>query len=666
MCFLSLRAFGAEDGTGASAAEPVLVSDSSGTLGRVEGHAPVPIATAPPATVVVEAPRTAEGIAPSAAQEHLDLEPFTARAVHTADVLGRVPGVDVMRYGGVGQGSYVRIRGSTPAQVLVVVDGVRMNPVAGGGTDLDSVPLELLDSVDVVRGAGAARYGADALGGVVVFRSAPSRTGVAAAVTGGSEGNARAAVSAITHAGKWLFDASARHERAPETFRYRDDYRDASITRENVGSRAFGGAAGARGRVVGGELALRLWGTTLEAGAPGLSEQPTPAASRAENRVTAVMRWDQVVTHTDRTVWSLDASSRAESRRYDNPRGFLGAGPVHSASTSTAQSAGASVRRAFGNLLLSGGADVRDERIEDRDVGRHARQVGGARTSVSLFAGDGLVEIDGALRVEAASGAGNSGDARGLTPLPSLGIALRGAWWTARAHGGRSFRLPTFTELYLPESETAGGNPRLQPEDAWSGDAGISVCAGDARRFGASLEVTVFETLLDEAIVFAPVSGHRFEPVNTGPSWFYGVETAGVLMLPWSSSLRGTWTRTESYREATGEPLPLRPRDRVTGRISSRPLDGPVELFAEGTWASGAYADFFGNLAVPDGKVLGGGLTLAPSRGRFAGLAMTAEATNITGADVRDALFFPQPGRAFWLTVRWRGQVRPTSQESSP
>jgi outer membrane receptor protein involved in Fe transport len=266
--------------------------------------------------------------------------------------------------------------------------------------------------------------------------------------------------------------------------------------------------------------------------------------------------------------------------------------------------------------------------------------------------------------VEAASGAGNSGDAGALTPLPSAGIAVRGRWWTARAHGGRSFRLPTFSELYLPESETSGGNPDLEPEDAWSGDAGVSVCAGDTRRFGASLEVTAFETLLDEAIVFAPVGGHRFEPVNTGRSWFYGLETAGVLLLPWSSSVRGTWTRTESYREATGEPLPLRPRDRVTGRVASRPAGGPVEIFAEGTWSSGAYADFFGNLAVPDGKVLGGGLTLAPTRGPLDGLAVTAEATNITGADVRDALFFPQPGRAFWLTVRWRGRARPLSQEN--
>lgn len=644
--FLSFSAYGEEeDGTGASA-----VAATTTTAAAV--------------TVIVQTARPAEGIAPTAAQDHLELESWTARASHTADVLGRMPGVDVIRYGGAfGQGSFVRIRGSTPAQVLVVVDGVRMNPVAGGGADLDSVPLELLESVDVVRGAGAARYGADALGGVVVFRTEPTRTGVAASATGGSTGNARAAASVVTHAGEWLVDASARHERSPETFRYRDDYRGEFRDRENVAARGFGGAAGARGRAGRGALAARLWGTTLAAGSPGLSEQPTREATRGEERVTAVMRWDGE-EGTDSAVWSFDASTRFESMRYDNPVGYLGGDPVHSASAGTSNAASASVRRAFagGSVLLAGGADARDERIDDRDIGRRVRQVGGARANASVFFAEGLVEVDGAMRVEAASGAGDTP----VTPLPSAGAALRGAWWTVRAHGGRSFRLPTFTELYLPESETAGGNDDLKPEDAWSGDIGVSVCAGDEKRFGASLEVTAFETLLDEAIVFAPVAGHRYEPVNTGRSWFYGLETAGVVMLPWSTSVRGTWTRTESHREATGEPLPLRPRDRVTGRMASRPLDGPVELFAEGTWASGAYADFFGNLAVPDGRVLGGGLTLSVERGALAGFAVTAEATNVTDADVRDSLFFPQPGRAFWLTLRWRGMARPKLQETSP
>lgn len=653
--FLPFSAFGEEeDGTGASGEVEVLVVDTASS----SVAAPV----APPVTILVETARPAEGVAPSATQDHLDLTPWTARASHTADVLERVAGVDVTRYGGAfGQGSFVTIRGSTPAQVLVIVDGVRMNPVAGGGADLDSVPIELLESVDVVRGAGAARYGADALGGVIVFHTQPGQAGVSASATAGSHGNARMSASAVTRAGGWLVDASAKHEQSPQTFRYRDDYRDELRDRRNVGARGFGGAAGARGPAGGGTLAMRLWGTTLAAGSPGLSEQPTTEASRGEERLTGVLRWEGE-EYEDAGVWSFDASSRFESQRYDNPVGFLGGDPVHSASAGTSHTAGVALRRRFGRVLLAGGADARDERIDDRDVGGHVRRVGGGRGSASLFFGDGLVELDGALRLEAASGAGDTP----VTPLPSAGIAVRGSWWTARAHGGRSFRLPTFTELYLPESETAGGNPDLKPEDAWSGDAGISVCAGNEKRLGASLDVTVFETLLDEAIVFAPVSGHRYEPVNTGKSWFYGVETAGVVMFPWSTSVRGTWTRTESYREATGEPLPLRPRDRVTGRVASRPLDGPVELFAEGTWASGAYADFFGNLAVPDGDVLGGGLTLSLARGPLAGLAVTAEATNLTDADVRDAVFFPQPGRAYWLTVRWRGLARPDHQENTP
>lgn len=633
----------AEEGKGASA----LVAGTGGTASASASGVPAVVETH-----VVEATRPVDGVVASAAQEHVDLRSYAARAVHTGDVLERVPGVDVQSFGAIGQGSFVRIRGSTPAQVLVLVDGVRMNPIAGGGADLDSIPIELLDSVDVVRGAGAARWGADALGGVISFRTDPRRAGVAATATGGSTGSARVSASAIAGAGGWLFDATARHERAPETFRYLDGLRDEYRTRRNVDAQAVGAAAGARGAIAGGELVVRAWGTTLAAGAPGLSEHPTEEAHREEERVTGIARWEGASGGDAGTAWTLESSARAESMLYENPRPLLNTGTVRSRSRSTSVSAGAGVRHRVGTaLLLSAGADAREERIDDLGFGKKTRQVAGGRASAALLLFGGRLELDAAMRAETATGAGDVG----LTPLPSAGAVVRGEGWEIRAHGGRSFRLPTFTELHLPEMETAGGNPDLEPEDAWSGDAGFALETSREARHGASLEVTAFETLVDDAIVFAPVAAHRFKPVNTGRSWFYGVELAAGLRLPWASAARMSWTRTESWREETREPLPGRPRDRILASIGSHPLGGPVAVFAEAAWVSESYVDFFGNLAVPAGSQLAAGATVAPRRGSLSGFALTLEATNLTDADVRDALFFPQPGRAFWVTLRWRG-----------
>src|SRR5207245_1817314 len=83
------------------------------------------------------------------------------------------------------------------------------NPLAGGGADLDLVPLELVGAVDVLRGAGASRFGADALGGVVSFRSTAKE---GATIAGDSNGGERASAAATAARGGWLLDAAAREE----------------------------------------------------------------------------------------------------------------------------------------------------------------------------------------------------------------------------------------------------------------------------------------------------------------------------------------------------------------------------------------------------------------------------------------------------------------------
>ncbi len=585
-----------------------------------------------PTTIVVEEARR-EGPA-TASVTSVDLAPFTTRAARTPDVLDRLAGVDVLSYGGSGQGSYVRLRGSTAAQVLVLVDGVRVNPVSGGGADLDSIPLELLDRVEVTRGAGASRWGADALGGVVSFRSDPAEGRAGATVTAGSFGSVRSSAFAAGTARGWRGDLALRQDEGAERWRYHDDLRGEVRTRENVGSRALGGSLGARGPVAGGELAFRAWGTTLAAGAPGLTEFPTPRARRVEERGVALLRWE-------REDLLVDASRRVESTRYRNPDPILGDDPIDVATRGAATSASIVLRRAPAeSARITAGADVRHESLLDRDAGRRERLVAGAhgevwraigRRAEATFA----VRLDGLERDEGMSWA----------PLPSAGIAFHpGAAWTLRAHGGRAQRVPTFLELWLPNMETVGGNPDLVPEDAWTADAGVTWAPGPV-----AIETSAFATRLTESIFFAPVSPYRFAAVNGGPSTLMGAEAGIDARLPADVTLSASWTHLESRRDETGKPLPGRPRDRLAARASWR-ATSRLEAFADATWSSAAYADFFGNLQVPAGEVAGAGFTAdLPS-----GVAVTVEATNLTDSDVRDARYFPQPGRTFWLTVSWR------------
>lgn len=94
-----------------------------------------------------------------------DIESSTATDLTT--LLRQESGVEVAQTGGLGAQSAIRIRGSESDQVLVLVDGVRVNSVTTGATAIDQIMLDEIERVEIVRGNVSSVYGSEAIGGVV-------------------------------------------------------------------------------------------------------------------------------------------------------------------------------------------------------------------------------------------------------------------------------------------------------------------------------------------------------------------------------------------------------------------------------------------------------------------------------------------------------------------
>ena len=98
-------------------------------------------------------------------------------AVRIEDMLNSLPQVFASQGSNIVNGSdgtaTVNLRGLNAKRTLVLVDGLRLgpgDPRSGGASDLNMIPSELINSVEVLTGGASSVYGADAVAGVVNFK----------------------------------------------------------------------------------------------------------------------------------------------------------------------------------------------------------------------------------------------------------------------------------------------------------------------------------------------------------------------------------------------------------------------------------------------------------------------------------------------------------------
>lgn len=120
-------------------------------------------------TTVVTATRTEQSLTDLVADVTLiDREQIErSGATGLADVLARLPGIEMARNGGPGNQTSLYIRGAETRFTAVFIDGVRVDSQSTGGAPWEAVPLGQIDRIEILRGPAGAVYGSDALGGVI-------------------------------------------------------------------------------------------------------------------------------------------------------------------------------------------------------------------------------------------------------------------------------------------------------------------------------------------------------------------------------------------------------------------------------------------------------------------------------------------------------------------
>ena len=93
------------------------------------------------------------------------------QSLGVAPLLQQVAGVQIESTGGGDSRAIIRIHGSSAKQVLVLLDGQRLNNPHTGEVDLGDIPIEQIETIEVIRQGNTALFGGNAFAGVIIFRT---------------------------------------------------------------------------------------------------------------------------------------------------------------------------------------------------------------------------------------------------------------------------------------------------------------------------------------------------------------------------------------------------------------------------------------------------------------------------------------------------------------
>ena len=614
---------------------------------------------------IVVSNEISEGSSPediSAFVSIIDPKEYEGEFQTTSELIQKTVGARVVDFGGLGQRQTISIRGSSSEQVVVLLDGVKLNSTQNGSVDISSIPLEIIERIEILRGGEGALYGADAMGGVVNIitkkgqRSNPeAKPQLDLLATYGSFQTAEASVSIGDQINAMDYFFSYTHFNTKGDFPFLDDngQTQTRINNNSLEESPFLRLGWEDPDIGRFELVEQFF--WRKRGQPGFGQFQLPEAQSKEWRNFTDIRY--LKKNLFETSFDLQITSffSIEDFNFDDPQPQIG--PTVTSDTKT---------NAYGGKIQLDSplgehqffSFIVDLRQDEADVfsenpgANNFQNTESNRFTYAFAAKDEIHLFENewsflpALRFE------DTTQTKGAV-IPKLGIRYQPKKTLAfKGNIGRTFRNPTFNELFFPDTEFIGGNPNLVPEEGYSADIGLEVTT---QKFFGSISAFFSDT--SNAIFFVPISATRIEPINFSDDVInQGFEVALRFTPNEFFSLNSNYTFLDHFFENTRFRLPGRSVHDVYFRmVLSHPNWGK-------TYLEGQYLSEFsvtlpaaGGQLEPDRIILNTGFTLnAPPFWQWP-LTFSFDAKNVNNVqNVNDSRDFPLPGRSFFGTLHFK------------
>ncbi|CAM9564915.1 unnamed protein product [Discosporangium mesarthrocarpum] len=580
------------------------------------------------------------------------------------ELLADVPGLQVRHFGGAGEPFEISIRGSSPQQVPVFLDGVRIESTLTSRTDLSALCLDVLDEIQVTRGAGAARAGSGAIGGVVnlVSRPAQEEPETKLRLSGGHFETIEGSLRHARRVGGWGLSVAYCGFGTEGDFEYQRASTSTGGGSNPIERRLNNDAERHTGLV----RAERDWGrfrvgltqmtTYLERGTPGQELNPRLEARDEHLALLSIARVATALEGIPEGRMEFLVAHQHERDDFEDPVPQLGFAAIDTETTSDTLTPRLTASGTFDllgahldtSVLFEGRFDTRASNEADR----RSRAGGALRLEATAHWFADRLRVSPSVRLERFQGLDTEW-------IPGLFMEAEATdWLLLKGSASRSYRAPSFGELYLPDKGFERGNENLSAESAWNFEIGAVLHSPfSTPLLDFEIEATYFAGEIDDSIVFTRISPFTSTFVNTGRAETRGHEVS-VRWRP-HDWIRVTAARTvtDSKDKGTGNPLPGIARSQIDARLELGPRDR-FKLLGELQYTGDVFTSP-GGLARIDSRVLydaSASVDLAqidaiPLPERLRSLWLVVRGRNLGNVATRDAAFFPRPGRNVMVSI---------------
>ena len=354
-----------------------------------------------------------------------------------------------------GMNSTLSIRGIKDGE-LVLINGVPIQGAAGHAYDLNTIPIEQIERVEILKGAASTLYGADAMSGVInIITKKPLDTkAFKGSVEFGNEGygnqTAEASLPGINLGVNYQHLGSQSEISRSFSQKYRYDLDPTDRYAVNMNARPFE------------RLYVDYLGSFTETGFKKIYDtgKPYEGTDQAQTKHFADLRYE--TTHVKSTLFgNYDIMRRSvyTAKSPDDANKNYNAGIETDGRFRFSDWGFTS-----GVSAIYRGADYSNQYGEhhrtDYALFLEAKRTFFDRWTLSLGGREQYID-------------GESGTADDDRFLPSIGLSwLCGPGLHLFANAGKAFRAPTFNQLYY-SSNFLVGNPDLKPESGWTYETGV-------------------------------------------------------------------------------------------------------------------------------------------------------------------------------------------------